>query len=50
MFSRPGAGFKSSLIKLHFKKIIVQIQVYKESNVLVYVIIILFFYFSLKKF
>ena len=28
----------------------IQIQVYKESNILVYVVIILFVYFSLNKF
>ena len=39
-----------TFFKLHFKKIQVQIQVNKESNISVYVIIILFVYFSLKKF
>ena len=38
LFQGPGAGFRSSLIKLHFKKIKVHIQVYKESNILVCVI------------
>ena len=50
LFQGPGAGFRSSLIKLHFKKMQLQIQVYKESNILVYVIIILFVYFLLNKF
>ena len=39
-----------TLINLHFKKIEVQIQVYKECNISVYAEIILFVYFSLKKF
>ena len=38
-----------TLIKLHFKKIQVQIQVYKECNISVYVVIILFVYFFIKK-
>ena len=38
-----------TVIKLYFKKIQVQIQVYKESNISVYVMIILFVYSSLKK-
>ena len=51
VFQGLGTGFRSSLIKLHFKKIMVKIQLYRESNILVYVITILFFfYFSLKKF
>ena len=49
VFQGPGPGFRSNLIKLHFKKIQVQIQVYEESNISVYIIIILFVYFSLKK-
>ena len=39
-----------TLINLHFKKIEVQIQVYKECNISVYAEIILFVYFLLKKF
>ena len=35
---------------MHFKKIQVQTEVYKEPNILVYVRIILFVYLSLKKF
>ena len=50
VFQGLDPGFRSSLIKLHFKKIQVQIQVYKESNIPAYVIIILLVYFSLKKF
>ena len=50
VFQGLGPGFRSSLTKLHFKKIQVQIQVYKESNIPIYVIIILFVYFSLKTF
>ena len=46
----PGPHFRSNLNKLHFKKKQLQIQVYKESNISVYVIIILFVYFSLKSF
>ena len=41
---------RDTVIKLHFKKIQVQIQVYKEPNISVYVIIILFVYFSFKNF
>ena len=33
IFQGPGPGFRSSFIKLHFKKIQVQIQIYKESNI-----------------
>ena len=44
------SSFRSSLIKSHFKKIQAQIQVCKESNILVYIIIILVVYFSLNKF
>ena len=33
-----------TLIKLHFKKIQVQIQVYKECNISVYIVIILFIF------
>ena len=50
VFQISGPGFRSSLIKLHFKKIQVQIQVCKESNISVYVTIILFVHFSLKNF
>ena len=50
VFQGLGPGFRSSLIKLHFKKMQVRIQVYKESNIPIYVIIILFVYFSVKKF
>ena len=42
--------FRSSLTKLHFKKIQVQIQLYKKYNIPIYVIITLFVYFSLKTF
>ena len=40
VFQGPGPHFRSSLNKLHFKKKQLQIQVYKESNISVYVIII----------
>ena len=40
VFQGLGPGFRSSLIKLYFKKIQVEIQVYKESNIPFYVIII----------
>ena len=50
VFHGSGPGFRSSLIKSHFKKIQAQIQVCKESNILVYIIIILVIYFSLNKF
>ena len=43
VFHDPGPGFRSSLIKIHSKKIQVQMQVYKESYISVYVIIIIFF-------
>ena len=33
VFQAPGPGFTSNFIKLHFKEIQVQIQVYKESNI-----------------
>ena len=36
----PGSGFRSSLIELLFKKI----QIYKESNISVYVIIFCLFF------
>ena len=45
VFQSLGPSFRSSRIKLQK----VQIQVYKESNISVYVIIVLFVYFSLKK-
>ena len=48
VFQSPSPRLRSSLIKLQFKKIQVQIQVYKESNISVYVNY--FVYFSLKKF
>ena len=48
-FQGLGPGFRSSLIKLHLTRIQVQIQVYKESNISVYIIIILFI-FHLKSF
>ena len=44
VFLGPGPGFRSSLIKLNFKKIMVQMQVYEKSNILVYVTIIFFFF------
>ena len=50
VFQGPGPSFRSNLIKLHFKKKQVQIRVDKESNILVYVIIILSVYFSLNEF
>ena len=40
VFQGPGPHFRSSLNKLHFKKKQLQIQVYKKSNISVYVIII----------
>ena len=40
VFQGPSPHFRSSLNKLHFKKKQLQIQVYKESNISVYVIII----------
>ena len=43
VFHDPGPGFRSSLIKIHSKKIQVQMQVYKESYISVCVIIIIFF-------
>ena len=42
VFQDPGPGFRRSLIKMHFIKIQVQMQVYKEFYISVYVIIIFF--------
>ena len=48
IFQGPGPGFKSGLIKFHFKRIWVLIQVYKDPNISVYVIIIFLFIFIKK--
>ena len=45
-FQSLGPSFRSSRIKLQK----VQIQVYKESNISVYVIIVLFVHFSSQNF
>ena len=42
VFQGPSPRFRSSLTKLQFKKIQVQIQVYKEPNISAYIRIIFY--------